>query len=713
MSTRRSPLIALVAIAGLAQQAAQQTPQQPQPAGAVQDVGLKFTTGANLVIVDVTVKDPKTGAPIEGLKVGDFSLMEDNKPQKISTFEFQKLALDPEPPAPPPTLEEQRALPEDPKTSITLPSHNQIQYHDKRLIVLFFDFSNMGIPEQLRAQESALKYINTQMTESDLMAILTYTTAVQVKTDFTANRDQLVDIVKAFPIGEMSEMADAADTADDNGEDTGAAFVADETEFNIFNTDQKLAAIEDAVKKLAALPEKKVLVYITNGISKTGVENQAQLEASINAAVKANVSIYPIDARGLMADPPGGGASKGASRGTGVFNGSVYNSQRAKINDSQETLSTLASETGGKVFLDSNDLSLGIVQAKNNFQSYYILGYYTTNTKEDGKYRNIVVKLNKNIAAKLEFRRGYFGDKVWGKFNGADKEQQLQQAMASPDPQTDLPLALEADYFRISPTAYYVPLSVKIPGSVIALAEKRAGGETQFDFVGQVIDERKHIVSKVRDFIKVKLPASEAEKLATRNFHYDAGFTLAPGRYHIQFLVRENFSGKMGTFDARFVVPDLTADSMLLKTSSVIWSNQREPLKAAVGAADNIPQRQRNADPLIVGTEKIVPNITKVFRRNQNMYVAFDVYDAMPDPANPRGRRVGVVMSLFNQKGQKAFESSPITATQTVATRPNAVPVQMQVPLSGLAPGRYRCQINVIDEIGRKFAFPTSTLVVM
>jgi VWFA-related protein len=704
---RRATLLTLVLLLTIASPG-----QQQQSVPVIQDTGTKFTTEANLVIVDVTVKDPKTGQPIEGLKAGDFTLLEDNKPQKISTFEFQKLAIEPEPPEPPPSLEDQRALPEDPKTTITVPSRNQIQYHDKRLIVLFFDFSNMGIPEQLRAQDAALHYINTQMTESDLMAILTFTTAVQVKTDFTANRDQLTDIVKAFPIGMMSEMADVADTGDDNEQDTGAAFVADETEFNIFNTDQKLAAIEDAVKKLAQLPEKKVLVYITNGISKTGVENQAQLEASINAAVRANVAIYPIDARGLMADPPGGGASKAASRGTGIYNGSAYNSQRAAVNDSQETLSTLASETGGKVFLDSNDLSLGIVQAKNQFQSYYILGYYTTNSKQDGKYRNINVKLNKNIAAKLEFRHGYYGDKVWGKFNGSDKEQQLQQAMSSPDPQTDLPLALEADYFRISPAAYYVPLSVKIPGSVITLAEKRAGGETQFDFVGQVIDERKHIVAKVRDFIKVKLPASETEKLARRNFHYDAGFTLAPGRYRIQFLVRENFSGKMGTFDAHFVVPDLAADSMLLKTSSVIWSNQREPLKAAVGAAENSPRRQRNADPLIVGDQKIVPNITKVFRRSQNMYVTFDVYDAAPDPDNQRARRVGVSMSLFNQKGQKAFEAGPIKATQLASTRPNAVPVQMQVPLKDLAPGRYRCQINVMDEVGRKFAFPSSTLVV-
>ena len=108
------------------------------------------------------------------------------------------------------------------------------------------------------------------------------------------------------------------------------------------------------------------------------------------------------------------------------------------------------------------------MQAKNEFRSYYILGYYTTNGKHGRQISQYQRQAdNKNIAAKLEFRHGYFGDKVWGKFNGADKEQQLQQAMSSPDPQTDLPLALEADYFRISPAAYYVPLSVKIPGSVI------------------------------------------------------------------------------------------------------------------------------------------------------------------------------------------------------------------------------------------------------
>jgi VWFA-related protein len=697
----------------LALSASGQQQQQPVPAQPSATAKPTFTSNSNLVIVDVTVKD-KSGKTIDELKPEDFAVFEDGKRQKVEVFQHQSLSLDPEPPAPPPSLGDQNDLPEAPKTTITASTPGKIQYHDKRLMVLFFDFSNMGVPEQLRAQDASLKFLDTQMTPSDMVAILLFTTAIQVKTDFTADRDVLTTIIKGLPIGEASDMAADADTGDDNEEDTGAAFVADETEFNIFNTDRKLAAIEEAVRKLAALPEKKALVYITGGISKTGIENQAQLEASINAAVKANVAIYPIDARGLMGDPPGGGASKGASRGAGIFNGSAVNAQRASINSSQETLATLAADTGGKVFLDSNDLSLGLQQVQQEFRSYYTLGYYTTNSKEDGKYRKIVVKLNNSLSAKLEFRDGYYAQKVWGKFNGVEKEQQLKEALAAADPLTDLPLALEVDYFRISPSAYFVPVSVRVPGSVLALAAKKAGSETEFDFVGQIQDERKAVVGNVQDYIKIKLDPGEAQKLARRNIHYDAGFTLAPGRYRMKFLVREAQSGHMGTFDARFVVPDLAADSKTLKTSSVVWSSQREPLKAAVGEAEKMPGPRRGvqSNPLIVGQEKVVPNITKVFRRDQNMYISFDVYDALPDPDNYKLRRIAVSMSLFNQKGAKAFEAGPLKATELAVTRPNAVPVQLQVPLKGLAPGRYTCQINVIDEIGRKFAFPRTAMVV-
>jgi VWFA-related protein len=678
------------------------TAQQPQPV---------FTANSNLVVVDVTVRD-KSGRPIEGLRAGDFAVFEDGKPQKIAMFEFQKLS---EEPAPPPklALADQLKPPEAPKTTITSEKPGQVQYHDKRLMVFYLDFSSMGISEQLRAQEAALDYAAKHITKDDLVAILLYTSQIQVLTDFTADRDVIDSILKALPIGEMSELAGLADTDDTNGEDTGAAFVADETEFNIFNTDQKLAAIEQAARMLAPLPEKKALIYFSAGVNKTGIDNQAQLEATINAAVKANLAVYPIDARGLMADPPGGDASHAASRGTGIYNGSVYNQQRATINDSQETLYTLAADTGGKAFFDSNDITAGIVQAQQQMRSYYLLGYYTTNAAQDGKYRKITVKLNNLASAKIEHRKGYYASKVWGKLSGQEKEQQLKEALSAGDPATDLPLALQVNYFRVAPTTYFVPVSIKIPGSVVALAAKRGASVTQFDFAGQIQDEQHAVAGNVRDNITIRLDGANAAKAGHQSFQYDAGFTLEPGRYRLKFVVRENATGKLGTFDTRFTIPDLSADTTGLKLSSIVWSSQREPLKAAVGAAEKITAKERLANPLIVGEEKIVPNITRVFRRSQNLYVSFDVYDAQADPADAQACRLKVRMSLFNRKGVKAFEVGPVDATRLAPTRPGAVPVQIQVPLKDLAPGRYICQIDVIDQLGRKFAFPRAPLVVL
>ena len=698
-----------------------------------------FKANANLVIIDVSAKD-KGGMPVEGLKADDFIVLEDGKPQKISVFEYQRISAKPEP-LKEVTLDDQFALPEAPKTTITSATPGKIQYHDKRLMVFFFDFSSMQISDQLRAQDGALEYLKNHITKDDEVAVLFYASVIQVLSDFTSDRDILTRVIKGLPIGEASELAALADTGDDNGEDTQAAFVADETEFNIFSTDKKLAAIEDAAKMLASFPEKKALVYFSGGVTRSGLDNEAQLQATINAAAKANLSIYSIDARGLTADPPGGGASKAGSRGSGIFNGSVQNSQRSAQLASQDTLYTLAAETGGKSFFDSNDIAMGIQRTQEAMGSYYLLGYYSSNNARDGKFRKISVKLNNSkLAAKLEHREGYYADKVWGKLNAQDKEQQLKEALSAGDPATDLPLAMQIDYFRVSPTAYLVPVSIKIPGSVVALAAKGGAATTQFDFAGQIQDEKHAVVGNVRDNIQIKLnpapgaapaapavavgpttaatakpaatPAAAPAITARKSFQYDAGFTLEPGKYRMKFVVRENITGKMGTFDTRFTIPDLSADTSGLKLSTVILSNQREPVTAVVGTAERFSRKEVRANPLIVGDHKVVPNINHVFRRNQSLYVNFDVYDALPDPVNIKNRRVKVTLSLFNKKSVKTFEVGPVEATQLVATRPEAVPVQIEIPLKDVTRGEYVCQINVVDEVGRKFAFPRAPIIV-
>src|SRR5215471_2295790 len=213
---RKSLVITLVALTALGQQ----TPP------ALVAGRPTFSSTTSLVVVDVTVKD-KSGNLVENLKENDFTLLEDGKPQKISVFEFEKLATEPAPPEKPPTLEDADILPEAPRKVISAEEPGKVQYHDKRLLVMFFDLGSMGIPEQLRAQDAAIKFLDTQITKADMVAVMMYTATLQILTDFTDNRSQLREIITNLPIGEMAELAGMADDGSDDNEDTGAAFVAD------------------------------------------------------------------------------------------------------------------------------------------------------------------------------------------------------------------------------------------------------------------------------------------------------------------------------------------------------------------------------------------------------------------------------------------------------------------------------------------------------
>ncbi len=576
---------------------------------------------------------------------------------------------------------------------------------------MLFDYSNMQIPDQNRVQEAALKFIREQMKPNDVVAILYESTGpLKIVQDFTTDKDRLEEVVKGFAIGAASELAGAAGNGGDDttGEDTGTAFNADETEFNIFNTDKQLATIEYAAKMLAAFPEKKALLYFSSGISKSGFENQASLEKAVNTAKRSNVAIYPIDARGLVASAPAGDASAASSRGTSALTGAQMQSQRDSFADSQETLSTLAVDTGGKLFVDDNDLALGMEKARDDLASYYIIGYYSTNVKMDGKYRRVQLKLNNDIQAKLDYRSGYFGEKEFKKFTSTDKEDQLSQALMLGDPLTDLSLTGELDYFRLARDRYFVPFSVKIPGSEIALAKSKGNAQTEFDFIGQVRDQHTKLVAAVRDGIKIKLSEKTAAQLSASPIAYDTGFTLPPGKYTFKFLARENETGKMGTYETAFTVPDLAPDRPALKTSSVIWSNQRQALNESLAFADS-KKKLVEADPLVQDGQKLIPSITHVFRKDQNLYVYLEVYD--PGVATDKPS-VAATLSFYRGK-TKSFESQPVRLDAFALKRAQTLPIKFQTPLAQLAAGRYTCQVNIVDENGRKFGFARTEIVVL
>ncbi len=695
---------------------------------------VKFTSETKLVIVNVSVKD-KQGVPVAGLKKEDFLVTEDGKPQDIGEFSFEKLSNDlltvlPDDNGGPKQLEERvtpapKPVAAPPKPAAQAPaaavssSLESSQRKDRRLLAMFFDMTTMPQFDQIRAIENAEKFIREQMTSSDLVQIMNYGTKLNVLQEFTDDRDLLLKTLKNLVVGEGSELAGAASTSAAEGDDTGT-FTQDDTEFNIFNTDRQLAAIEDAVKKLAAFPEKKAMIYFSSGIPKNGIDNQSQLRAATAAAIRANVSIYSVDARGLVASAPGGDATTGSPRGTGAFSGSLQSGRVASMNDTQETISTLASDTGGKVLLDNNDLSMGIRTAQADLSSYYILGYYSHNSAEDGKYRHIVVKLtNQQVASNtqaLKYKEGYYASKVFQKFTSADKEQQLQEALTLGDPLRDLELVLEVDHFRVAQNRYFVPISVKIPGTDVTLVKKGPLQTTDFDFVGVVKDLQGRTINNlpnwatlgVRDEIKIELKDSEAEQLEKHNLQYDTGLTLPPGKYNLRFLARENQTGKMGTYETNFEIPDYATEKGL-KLSSIIWSNDRKPVAAAVGSANN-DRRATTNHPLIADGQKIVPSITKVFRKDQNMFVYFEVYDPTPDAQ--KAPNVAAEIDLMRGP-HKILSSQPTEVNKLDPSRPGVARFTFQIPLAKVPTGQYTAQVNVIDENGKKFAFPRDLIVVL
>ena len=675
-----------------------------------------FSDTVQLVVVDVFAKD-KNGNPIENLKASDFTITEDGKPQTIKFCEYQELKSDPitEPPAAA-ALTPRPEVAEAPKPVVKAVTANQIapatpgevKYKDRRLMVMFFDMTSMPIQDQIRAQDSAIKFIKTQITPSDLMAIMTFSADVKVVEDFTDDRDQLIKDIKGLTIGE-GQGFDATDTSD-AAADTGAAFSADDTEFNIFNTDRQLSALETAVKMLGSLPEKKALVYFASGMTRdTNGNNQAQLTATVNAAIKANVAFYPIDARGLVASAPLGNATQGSSSKGSVRTGGAQLQSQGNFQAQQETLTTLAGDTGGKALLDENDLSVGIVQAQKDISSYYIIGYNSANMNLDGHYRKIDLKIKNNLAAKLDYRHGYFASKNFNKFDSEDRERQLQEALMLGDPITDIEVRAEIDYFRLARDRYFVPVEVKIPGSELELAKHGNAERTRLDFIGVVKDSKGDVTGggNVRDYVELDLKGDKATEITRHPVAYDTGFTLKPGAYSLKFLVRENETGKIGTFEQKFVIPDLTTDQPTLPTSSVILSNQRQLLSDALYSADK-DQKLAVANPLVQDKQKLIPSVTRVFKKSQDLYVYVETYEPLASATEPIVANVG-----FYRGKVKAFETEPLIVKDGLDAKSKALPVRFSVPLSTLRPGQYTCQVSLFNPAERKFSFTRADIMVV
>ncbi|HUP04847.1 MAG TPA: VWA domain-containing protein, partial [Bryobacteraceae bacterium] len=621
----RRAALGILAVAGclLAQQ-----PAAPPPAAAPSNGTAMFRASARLVIEAVSVKD-KNGNAIKGLTAKDFTVTEDGQPQTISFCEFQTMDETPEPelsrrpeaaPAAPPAP---AAVASVTQTDIAPELPGDIHYKNRRLIVLYFDMGAMPIQDQVRAQSAAEKFITRQMTPSDLVAIMSFSDGVRVKQDFTDDREKLLSVINQMFIGEAQGFDETAD--DSSAADYGTAFGEDDSEFNLFNTDRQLAALQTAVNKLGRLNEKKVLVYFASNLNLNGLDNQAQFAATTNAAIKANVAFWTVDSRGLVAQAPMGDATRGSPGGIGMYSGASAMAFASNFQRSQDTMYSLASDTGGKALLDTNDLSQGIVNAEKSISSYYIIGYYSANENLDGKFRRIKVTYNGDSSAKVDYRQGYWADKQFSKFTQADKERQLQDALMLQDPITEITIATEVDFFQLNSAEYFVPVMMKIPGSELAIAKRGGAEHTVIDFIGEVKDDYNVTIANVRDKVDVKLTGETAQQLQHQPIQYGTAFTILPGTYTLKVLARDDETGRIGTYWTKFVVPNLDKEQQRIHISSVILSGQRQDMRDALFSAKD-KDKGGPVNPLIADGQELVPSVTRVFSKSRDMFVLLQAY---------------------------------------------------------------------------------------
>ena len=701
MTLRRWVWSLIVCMEVVCTAASAQLTGQNKPAGATDTPTISVTT--RLIIETVTVKDKK-GKPIDGLTDKDFTITEDGVPQKISFCEHQTLPEDATPLAVTPSgAEDIKIYNRLARTQISSETPGQVRYKDRRLLALYFDMTAMPPTDQMRALIAAEKFVRTKMTAVDLVSILRYSGgSVDVLQDFTDDRNRLLSILETLVVGE-GQGNDESSSSDDSNADTGAAFGQDDGEFNIFTTDRQLSALQTAAESMSNLNEKKILIPFFSGLNLNGLDNQAQLHATEQAAIRAGVSFWPIDSRGLVAAGPLGDATHGSPGSQAMYTGGSSTALTSRFAQSQDTLYALAGDTGGKALLDSNDLTQGIVQAQKSESNYYIIGYYTQNHAVNGKYRKVKVTVNPpTVDASLDFRPGYYGEKEWGHYTTADKERQLEDALMQGDPWTELTIAMEINYFQLNKAEYFVPLMVKIPGRELALAKKRGADHTLIDFVGEIKDDYGGTtVTNIRDHIDAKLSDQTAAELTKRPVEYSAGYTLLPGKYTIKVLARDNETGRIGTFQTTFVIPNLNKETKRVPISSVVLSGERQSYKDAIYnvAKEKEQTKEAAVNPLVQNGQQLIPSVTRVFSKGRNLYVYLQAYEqaATVQPL--------IAFVSFYQGQTKVYETQPLEVSPNPNTRLQTAPLNFTVDLNQLPPGKYDCQVTVLDPTGQKGAF--------
>jgi VWFA-related protein len=688
-----------------------------------QTPGSGYTTSTTAVIVDVVVRDAK-GAPIVDLLASDFELLEDDAKQRIAAVELVAPGRTSARAADPSTTR----APASEAASTTANEKARPSADPSSPTVMALIFHRLSVDGRPLAWRAARNYLDGPGREADYVGVFIIDSSLETLQPYTNDRAKIAAAVERAgrtPGSTFVRRVPGESLYGDSNPDVSPTASAEsvgrpihesgfqprqigrrdpmreaaermEQFFDEMMRDRnghaEMAALTALAGSLGGLPGRKSVVLFSEGLA-VPASVTAKFRGVIDAANRANVSIYAMDAKGLRVHSEQATTARNlvAIRGVGdddptkVADDDKRKSRTSDIEraefvlkkDPEASLGMLAEETGGFLINNTNDLASAFERIDADRRFHYLLTYTSTNTAMDGTYRRIAVKV-KRRGAEVRARSGYVAVPALGTVPVLRFESNALSALSANPRPTQVPLRSAAFQFPEADGTTRVALYVKAPGSGIAyfVDDKQAFWATHFTILARLVNEKGETVRKGSQPYRLTGPARDVHVARQGDILFYRQPTVDPGRYTIDYALYDELSGQAGTGALPLIVEKREASALAM--SDVVL----------VDHAEAVPAEQRDArNPFYLGSTLIYPNLgTPITRSKRGTLVFF--YTARA------GRRPLAGRVDLAQDGR------------VLSTRPLQVPppdntghVQHanELPLDDVGAGPYELRVTVSD----------------
>jgi VWFA-related protein len=623
--------------------ATQQAPQQPPPP--------TFKVEVNYVEIDARVTDAQ-GNFVRDLTQSDFQILEDGKPQTITAFTRVDLPVERH----------------DPPLFKTAPIEPDVQSNLEeftgRVWLLVLDDLQTKPSRTLLVRAAARQFIQRYVSANDLAAVITTGGFSNSTQDFTNSQARLIAAVNKF-IGQKPQR--------EMGSDMERGFKARNTYSTLRNLADYLAPVHGRRKAVLWIGE-GVDYNITNDFTSRDASTvRDAMREVVERANRQNVTFYGIDARGV-----GAGLDE-AIEISGVPDETNDDAAvRNEVRLAQDSLRFVSEETGGFAIIEKNDMNASFERIVRDNSSYYVLGYYSSNEKPDGKFHKLEVRVSRT-GLRVQSRNGYNAPKSKPAPTPvtAQVSPEVRDALANPVPTSGVGLTISAAPFSGPGSKSSVAMIVEVNPRALKFVEQNGRLSEGLEVHVLAFDQNGKMQDGGRTNAPMELSPRTAEVVQSVGFRVTRRLTLPPGRYLIRVAARELNGGAIGTVAQTVDVPDFTKGQLNL--SGITLTSD---------SASRVPTA--NPDAALKDVLPAPATAIRMFPQSDTLSIYAEVYDNQ----NNTPHRVAITSTVLADDGRVMFTASDERSSADLQGKKGGYGYQQQIPLTQFSPGRYVLRIQ-------------------